>query len=91
MPIQTVTFSMTAWPCESDHKGFRKDIEYTAGGSVSQATFDIVNVTDTSATLQGQIRANEHTTSNKDLARYLEEELASTSGIRLRIEVTIWD
>jgi hypothetical protein len=91
MPIQTVTFSMTAWPVESDHKGFQKDIDHLVEGSVSGATFDVVNVMDHSATLQGQIRANEYTTSNKHLARYLEEELVSTSGIRLSIEVTIWD
>lgn len=82
---------MTAWPRESDYADLRKEINHLVTRFVSDLTFEIVEVTDTSATLRGRIRANEHTASNKDLARYLEQTIVSAEGLHLDIEVTIWD
>ncbi|MFD1211587.1 hypothetical protein ACFQ36_05980 [Arthrobacter sp. GCM10027362] len=88
MADHDISFSVIATPRAGGGETFRDDIGQLTAGPVGGATFEVEELTDSSATLTGRIPVK-LATSDQELAAYLQDEIESQEGISLDLEVTI--
>ncbi|MFD1212930.1 hypothetical protein ACFQ36_12865 [Arthrobacter sp. GCM10027362] len=89
MRQSNIIFTMTATPREGGERIFRNSIGRIAADGAGGATFGTVELADSAAVLRGEIVADPRLVTNRSLAEYLEDTLASKEDIHLDLDVRI--
>lgn len=82
-------FTMTAAPREGGEQIFRSSVEQIAANGAGNATFSVVEMADSTAVLRGEITGDSRLVTDRSLAEFLTDALASKEAIHLDLEVRI--
>lgn len=88
LPTAFIPFTMRASARDGHRRTFRTDVERLSAGHLHWAPLDVLRSTGTQAVFRGAVPQGVHTTTDADLARFLEDRLA-TADIHLDLSVTI--
>lgn len=89
MTQSKIVFTMTVSPREGDEQVFRNSVGLVAENGVGGASFMPVEIGSTQAVLQGEIFADRRLVTDRGLAEYLEDTLASKESIHLDLSVVL--
>jgi hypothetical protein len=84
-----IVFTMTASPHKGGEQVFHNSIELVVENGVGGASFIPLEVGGTQAVLQGEIIADRRLVTDRALAEYLEDTLASKESIHLDLSVVL--
>jgi hypothetical protein len=89
MAAKTISFAMTATPKAGHEKEFLTAIENLSSDAIEGCYLFILAAKDDRASLRGEIVPGHCTSSNNELAAYLERKLDPTLGVEANVEVTM--
>jgi len=84
-----IVFTLTASPHEGGEQVFRDSIDLVVEHGVGGAIFTPVEIGSTQAVLQGEIIADLRLVTERGLAEYLEDTLASKESIHLDLTLQL--
>jgi len=84
-----IVFTVNVLPREGSEQLFRNSIEKMVENGVGGASFAPVEIGRTQAVLQGEIIADLRLVTERGLAEYLEDTLASKESIHLDLSLTL--
>jgi hypothetical protein len=84
-----IVFTLTASPHGGDEQVFRNSIGLVVENGVGAASFTPVEIGSTQAVLQGEIIADLRLVTERGLAEYLEDTLASKESIHLDLSLAL--
>ena len=89
MSQNTIIFTVKAAPREGGEQIFRTSIDRIVASGVGGAVFNVVEVTDSSAVLRGEMVTDARMATDHGLAEYLDDALVSKEGIKLDLDAQI--
>ena len=84
-----ILFTLTATPRDGGEQIFRSSVEQIVGNGAGAASFSAVEIAGSTAVLQGEMAGDRRMVTERGLAEYLEDVLASKEAIYLDLDVRI--
>jgi hypothetical protein len=84
-----IIFTLTAAPRDGGEQIFRSSVEQIMGNGAGAASFSSIEIAESAAVLRGEIAGDRRMVTERGLAEYLEDILASKEAIHLDLDVRI--